>query len=140
MPILSLGWKRSSTCMSVLMHTSGRWSVWVRSPYSSSSAKSVSRFLSLFECFKPNEIRRLAGRLEIHHMPKHGIWLNTAEIKLNVLNRQCLNRRIESLAKLQREICAWENKWNKKPTLIHWLFNKEKARVKLVSLYPDLSK
>ena len=95
---------------------------------------------SLYKRFKPDEARRLAGRLEIHHTPKHGSWLNMAEIELNVLSRQCLNRRIESLAKLQREVHAWENKRNKKPTPIHWLFTKEKARVKLVSLYPDLSK
>lgn len=95
---------------------------------------------SLYKRFKPDVARRLAGRLEIHHTPKHGSWLNMAEIELNVLSRQCLNRRIESLAKLQREVRAWENKRNKEPTPIHWLFTKEKARVKLVSLYPDLSK
>ena len=215
MPILLPAWKTSSTYMSVLMHASGLWSVWMRSLYSS-SAKSVSRFLCvlvlsrksmqntstmgpavsfaivepltghqhisvrkrrtaldwaeeiqylcdvmypraerivlvmdnlnthalglLYKRFKPDVARRLAGRLEIHHTPKHGSWLNMAEIELNVLSRQCLNRRIESLAKLQREVRAWENKRNKKPTPIHWLFTKEKARVKLVSLYPDLSK
>lgn len=57
---------------------------------------------SLYKRFKPDVARRLAGRLEIHHTPKHGSWLNMAEIELNVLSRQCLNRRIESLAKLQR--------------------------------------
>ncbi len=95
---------------------------------------------SLYKRFKPDEARRLAGRLGIHHTPKHGSWLNMAEIELNVLTRQCLNRRIESLAKLQREVSAWENKRNKKPTPIHWLFTKEKNRVKLVSLYPDLTR
>lgn len=95
---------------------------------------------SLYKRFKPDEARQLAGRLEIHHPRKHGSWLNMAEIELNVLTRQCLNRRIESLAKLQREVRAWENKRNKKPTPIHWLFTKEKTRVKLVSLYPDLTR
>ena len=91
----------------------------------------------LYKRFKPDVARRLAGRLEIHHTPKHGSWLNMAEIELNVLSRQCLNRRIESLTKLQREVRAWENKRNKEPTPIHWLFTKEKARVKLVSMYPE---
>ncbi len=95
---------------------------------------------SLYKRFKPDEAHRLAEQLEIHYTSKHGSWLNMAEIELNVLNRQCLNRRIESLAKLQREVYVWENKRNKNPTPIHWLFNKEKARIKLVSLYPDLSK
>ena len=93
---------------------------------------------SLYKRFKPDEAHRLAERLEIHHPPKHGSWLNIAEIELNVLNRQCLNRRIESLTKLQREVCVWENKRNKKPTPIHWLFNKEKARVKLGVFVPGL--
>ncbi len=95
---------------------------------------------SLYEAFPPEKAKALWDRFEFIYTPKHGSWLNMAEIELNVLSRQCLNRRIESLAKLQREVHAWENKRNKKPTPIHWLFTKEKARVKLVSLYPDLSK
>lgn len=93
---------------------------------------------SLYKRFKPEEAHRLARKLEIHYTPKHGSWLNMAEIELNVLTRQCLNRRVESIEKLEKEIQAWENKRNKKPTPIHWLFTKEKARAKLASLYPDL--
>jgi hypothetical protein len=68
---------------------------------------------SLYKRFRPDEANRLARRLEIHHTPKHGSWLNMAEIELNVLSRQCLNRRIESRTKLQREGRAWENKRNR---------------------------
>lgn len=93
---------------------------------------------SLYKRFILEDARRLAKKLDIHYTPKHGSWLNMAEIELNVLTRQCLNRRIESIEKMKKEIQVWENKRNKNPTPIHWLFTKEKARAKLVSLYPDL--
>lgn len=94
---------------------------------------------SLYKRFKPEEARRLARRLELHYTPKHGSWLNMAEIELNILTRQCLDRRIESLDKLQKEVAVWERKRNSNPTPIHWHFTINKARTKLVSLYPDLT-
>lgn len=93
---------------------------------------------SLYKRFKPQEARRLARRLEIHYTPKHGSWLNMAEIELNILSRQCLDRRIAFLDKLQKETAVWEKKRNSNPTPIHWHFTIDKARTKLVSLYPDL--
>ena len=86
---------------------------------------------SLYKRFKPQEARRLARRLEIHYTPKHGSWLN-------ILSRQCLDRRIAFLDKLQKETAVWEKKRNSNPTPIHWHFTIDKARTKLVSLYPDL--
>ncbi len=94
---------------------------------------------SLYKRFSPQEARRLARRLEIHYTPKHGSWLDMAEIELNILTRQCLNRRVDSLARLQKETATWEKERNSKPTPIHWHFTVDKARTKLVSLYPDLS-
>ena len=93
---------------------------------------------SLYKRFKPQEARRLARRLEIHYTPKHGSWLDMAEIELNILTRQCLDRRIDSIGKLKKEIAAWEKERNSRLTPIHWHFTIGKARTKLVSLYPDL--
>ena len=93
---------------------------------------------SLYKRFIPAEARRLARKIEIHYTPKHGSWLNIAEIELNVLTRQCLNRRIDDTDILKKDVAAWENKRNRTPTPIHWQFTTEKARVKLASLYPDL--
>jgi len=93
---------------------------------------------SLYKRFKPEEATRLRRKLEIHYTPKHGSWLNIAEIELNILTRQCLDRRISSLAKLKQELAAWEKERNKHITPIHWHFTLPKARTKLVSLYPDL--
>jgi len=93
---------------------------------------------SLYKRFKPVEARRLAKKLEVHYTPKHGSWLNMAEIEINVLTRQCLNRRIPSMEKLKKEIQVWSNDRNKKPVPIHWHFTTSMARIKLVSLYPNL--
>lgn len=93
---------------------------------------------SLYETFTPAEARRLAGRLEIHHAPKHGSWLNIAEIELSALQSQCMNRRIPSRERLQTEISAWESARNNRGAPIHWRFTNQNARIKLTRLYPKL--
>jgi hypothetical protein len=93
---------------------------------------------SLYETFTPAEARRLAGRLEIHHTPKHGSWLNIAEIELSALQSQCMNRRIPSRECLQTEVAAWESARNNRGAPIHWRFTNENARIKLTRLYPKL--
>ena len=91
---------------------------------------------SLYQAFPPAEARRLADKLEIHYTPKHGSWLNMAEIELSVLARQCLNRRLGDRARLEREVAAWEAARNTAATTIDWQFTTEDARLKLKRLYP----
>ena len=91
---------------------------------------------SLYEAFPPEEAKRLADRLEIHHTPKHGSWLNMAEIELSALGRRCLSRRIARADTLQRQITAWEKNRNAGSARVQWQFTTEDARVKLRSLYP----
>jgi hypothetical protein len=93
---------------------------------------------SLYETFEPEEARRLAERLEIHYTPKHGSWLNMAEIELSVLKSQCLDRRIAEMATMQAEVAAWENDRNKSIKKIDWQFTTTDARIKLKRLYPKL--
>ena len=93
---------------------------------------------SLYEAFPPEEARRLAERLEIHHTPKHGSWLNVAEIELSVLKRQCLDRRISLLAAIRSEVASWEGARNNRRTPVRWQFTTADARTKLVRLYPKL--
>jgi len=93
---------------------------------------------SLYETFPPQEARRLAERLEIHYTPKHGSWLNMAEIELNVLTTQCLDRRIPDIATMRNEVAAWERSRNNRPTPIDWRFTTDDARIKLRRLYPKL--
>jgi hypothetical protein len=93
---------------------------------------------SLYETFEPEEARRLAERLEIHYTPKHGSWLNMAEIELSVLKGQCLDRRIAEMATMQAEVAAWENNRNNSIKKIDWQFTTSDARVKLKRLYPKL--
>ena len=93
---------------------------------------------SLYETFAPAEARRLAERLEIHHTPKHGSWLNIAEIELSALTSQCLRRRIASSETMRREIAAWQQHRNNRGAPINWRFTTEKARIKLTRLYPKL--
>jgi len=95
---------------------------------------------SLYEAFEPAEAFALAQRLEIHHTPKHGSWLNIAEIELSVLSRQCLDRRIESAEELRREVEAWEEDRNERMVGVEWQFTTADARVKLIKLYPSLQK
>jgi transposase len=91
---------------------------------------------SLYEAFEPERARRIIEKLEIHHTPKHGSWLNMAEIELSVLARQCLDRRIESRELLRREVEAWELERNEQQVEIKWQFTTADARIKLHRLYP----
>ena len=93
---------------------------------------------ALYEVFPPQEARRLAERLEIHYTPKHGSWLNMAEIELSALNGQCLDRRIPDLVTMQSHIVAWQNDRNNRQSKINWHFSTTNARVKLKQLYPKL--
>lgn len=91
---------------------------------------------SLYETFPPEKARELASRLEIHYTPKHGSWLNIAEIELSVLERQCLGRRIPNLHLLNREISAWNLDRNNAVKTVDWHLNTADARMKLKHLYP----
>jgi hypothetical protein len=91
---------------------------------------------SLYEAFEPAEAKRLADKLEIHYTPKHGSWLNMAEIEFSHLNRQCLDRRIESKEILQQEVTAWMAERNQQKASMQWQFTVEDARIKLKRLYP----
>ena len=93
---------------------------------------------SLYEAFVPAEARRLADKLEIHPTPKHGSWLNMAEIELSVLARQCLDRRLPDRETLSREIGAWEQARNDAQITVHWQFTTQDARRKLTKLYPKV--
>ena len=92
---------------------------------------------SLYETFEPQEARRLAERLEIHYTPKHGSWLNIAEIELQVLSRQCLDRRIDNRAELDRQVQAWVDQRNASIIGVDWQFSTDDARIKLKRLYPE---
>jgi DDE superfamily endonuclease len=92
----------------------------------------------LYEAFDPAEARRLAGRFEWHHTPKHGSWLNVAECELSALARQCLDRRIPDLPTLTREVAAWERTRNRATVKVDWQFTTADARIKLKRLYPSV--
>jgi len=94
------------------------------------------KIASLYEAFPPERARRIAERLEIHHTPKHGSWLNMAEIELSVLAGQCLDRRIGSREELEREVAAWEEDRNEPMVGVNWRFTTADARIKLRHLYP----
>jgi hypothetical protein len=91
---------------------------------------------SLYDAFPPAQAKRLADKLEIHYTPKHGSWLNIAEIELSVLQRQCLDRRFGDREALEREVAAWVAARNATTTAIDWRFTTEDARIKLKRLYP----
>lgn len=93
---------------------------------------------SLYEAFPPEEARRIAEKLEIHYTPKHGSWLNMAEIELSVLARQCLGQRLPSRAELASEVAAWEAERNARAAGTQWRFTTADARIKLKHLYPTL--
>ncbi len=95
------------------------------------------KLASLYEAFPPDQARRIAERLEIHHTPKHGSWLNVAEIELSVLARQCLDRRIGAAETLVCEVGAWEEARNEQAIGVHWRFTTADARIKLRRLYPS---
>ena len=94
--------------------------------------------LSLYEAFEPAEALRIAKRLEIHYTPKHGSWLNIAEIELGVLARQCLDRRIPSQEVLEQETGAWQERRNREAISVDWRFTTGDARIRLKSLYPSI--
>jgi len=93
---------------------------------------------ALYQAFEPAVAWRLLERLEIHHTPKHGSWLNMAEIELSVLSQQCLNRRIPDTATLTREVAAWQQARNADPRPVNWRFTTADARIKLKRLYPSI--
>lgn len=93
---------------------------------------------SLYKAFPPEEARRILDKLEIHYTPKHGSWLNMAEIELSILSRQCLDRRISDQEALKIEVAAWQTKRNAIARPMEWRFTNEDARVKLKKLYPTL--
>jgi hypothetical protein len=95
---------------------------------------------SLYAAFEPAEAKRLADRLELHSTPKHGSWLNMAEIELSVLSEQCLDRRLADRATLEREVAAWQAARNGAGRGVDWRFTTEDARIKLKHLYPAIQR
>ena len=93
---------------------------------------------SLYEAFSPAESRRLLSRLKFPYTPKHGSWLNMAEIEIGVMNGQCLNRRIPEQQIISEEVAAWEQQRNKEEAKIRWTFTVSDARVKLAKIYPPI--
>lgn len=95
---------------------------------------------SLYKTFEPQEARRIASKLEIHYTPKHGSWLDIAEIGINIFTRECLDRRISSIESLREEMARWNESYDKEPTQIDWQFTTADSRIKLKRLYPDLER
>jgi DDE superfamily endonuclease len=91
---------------------------------------------ALYKAFEPSEARRILNRLTFHYTPKHGSWLNMAEIELSILSRQCLDRRIPDVQVLKKEIAAWETRRNDRAVPMNWRFTTRDARIKLRHLYP----
>jgi hypothetical protein len=94
---------------------------------------------ALYEVFEPQEARRIVRKLEFHYTPKHGSWLNMAEIEISVLDRQCLDRRLAQVPIVRSEVVAWETLRNDQLTSVDWRFTTTKARSKLEFLYPSKS-
>jgi len=93
---------------------------------------------SLYEAFPPAEAQRLTARFEWHYTPKHGSWLDIAEIELGILSRQCLSQRIDNIEKLREETAAWEKNRDGAQVKVNWQFTTADARTKLKSLYPSM--
>lgn len=93
---------------------------------------------SLYAAFEPEEAKRIWDKLEFHHTPKHGSWLNMAEIELSILSRQCLDRRIADQESLRAEVAAWEAERNGSGNTVNWRFTTADARIKLKHLYPSI--
>jgi hypothetical protein len=93
---------------------------------------------ALYEVFEPKEAKRIWDRFDFVYKQKHGSWLNMAEIELNMLMGQCLNRRIGDLETMRKEVGAWQNHRNNKESKINWQFNCDDARIKLLRLYPSI--
>lgn len=96
------------------------------------------KLASLYEAFPAEKAHRIARRLQFHYTPKHGSWLNMAEIELSILSRQCLSRRIDTKLILSQEVQAWESERNHTESTIDWRFTTKDARIKLKHLYPSL--
>jgi hypothetical protein len=96
------------------------------------------KLASLYEAFEPPEARRIAEKLEIHYTPKHGSWLNMAEIELSVLHRQCLSGHLPDRKTLIAQVTAWQDRRNDAQSTVHWRFTTDDARIKLNRLYPAL--
>ena len=95
------------------------------------------KFGSLYKAFETDEADRIAEKLEFHYTPKHGSWLNMAEIEFSVLRRQCLSRRIPDQETLKREVQAWQDRRNQQRATVNWRFTTQDARIKLKRLYPS---
>ena len=93
---------------------------------------------SLYETFQPDKAKAIWDRFEFVYTPKHGSWLNIAEIELNVLTGQCLNRRIDDIAIVRKEVLAWQKSRNNKNAKVNWQFTTKDARIKLSRLYPTI--
>jgi hypothetical protein len=93
---------------------------------------------ALYEVFEPQEAKRILDRLEFHYTPKHGSWLNMAEIELSVLSRQCLDQRIPDQIGLKQEVLAWQQPRNSRGATVDWRFTTDDARIKLKRLYPSI--
>lgn len=93
---------------------------------------------ALYEVFAPDEAERLVDKLELHYTPKHGSWLNIAEIELSVLSRQCLDQRLPDVATTQREVGSWQERHNAAAAAVDWRFTTADARIKLKCLYPSV--
>ena len=93
---------------------------------------------ALYEVFEPQEAKRILDRLEFHYTPKHGSWLNMAEIELSVLSRQCLDQRIPDQIGLEQEVLAWQQPRNSRGATVDWRFTTDDARIKLKRLYPSI--
>jgi len=93
---------------------------------------------SLYETFKPKEAKRIADRFEFVYTPKHGSWLNMAEIELHVLNGQCLNRHLSTIEQITDQVTAWTQNRNNKKSKVNWQFTNSDARIKLKRLYPSI--
>jgi hypothetical protein len=98
---------------------------------------STHKKAALYEVFAPEEAKRIADKLDIHYTPKHGSWLNMAEIGLNILCRQCLDRRIATIEQLRQHVTAWHVQRLSNPPVINWRFSTADARIKLKRLYPS---
>ena len=96
-------------------------------------------YAALYETFAPAEARRIARKLEFHYTPKHGSWLNMAEIEFSVVDRQCLDRYLSDIPTVTAELTAWEVSRNQQKIGVEWQFTTEKARQKLQRLYPSIS-
>ena len=93
---------------------------------------------SLYETFRPEEARRILDKIEFHYTPKHGSWLNMAETEINIMGRQCLDRRLDNRSLIAEEVAAWENARNARKARVHWTFTLAVARQKLRKVYPSI--